>query len=90
MKPLAAILTPTRALDAQKDAKSAGTLLTSQEPNPEAGPGNEALAAPPWVVGTLGGAVVLAGVMYFVWRARSARRPPSGPASVRPAAGKIR
>jgi energy-converting hydrogenase Eha subunit B len=80
----------TGALYARKDAKSAGTLLVSQDVNLDGGPGTGLLAAPAWVVGVLGAAVVLAGVLYFLLRARAARRATTGSNSVRPAATKIR
>ena len=85
-----AALVPSGALDARKGAKSAGTLLASQDMNPLASQGAERFAAPAWVVAIVGAVVVLSGVMYFLWRARWSRRAPSGPTSVRPPPSKIR
>jgi hypothetical protein len=65
-------------------------LLAAQDVNLEGVPGTELLAAPAWVVGAVGAAVVLSGVTYFLLRARAARRAPSGSNSVRPPAPKIR
>lgn len=70
--------------------RAAGTLLSPEDAKPVTAAGTEPFSAPPWVVGSVGGAVVLSGVLYFVWRVRSARRIARSAVSVRPPASKIR
>jgi hypothetical protein len=74
----------------EKVLRGAGTLLASQDMKPVLAAGAEPFAAPAWVVGLVGAAVVLSGLLYFLWRMRSSRRTPRGPTSVRPAATKVR
>ena len=90
MKPYTRTRAPRRPSRAKKVLRAAGTLLAPQDISPAAVPAAQSFAAPPWVVGTFGATIVLSGVMYFVWRARSARRASAGRTSVRPSATKLR
>jgi hypothetical protein len=90
MKPRRASPATERALHAQKDAKSAGTLLALQDMPPPAGSGAGFFELPAWGVGAVGATVVLSGILYFLWRVRSSRRSPRAPTSARPVTSKIR
>jgi hypothetical protein len=50
---------------------SPGELATQSDQVP---PPDDRLSAPPWVIGTLGAALVVAGSLYFVRRARQSLR----------------